>query len=141
MLLLQLGDFTDEGAVERHARPRSRRHRHQAAFRFERLLDQVAFPVAARAARVAGQPEIGKGGELDIVRAPDAAVPTRKPGQPRPIHEKRDSASRIAYLAEPGVVGRIEECDTRWCKFQVGKRVGWIAQREIYGIGQSEQID
>lgn len=83
----------------------------------------------------------GTRGWMLVTLLSDRRTALVKPGQPRPIHEKRDSASRIAYLAEPGVVGRIEECDTRWCKFQVGKRVGWIAQREIYGIGQSEQID
>ena len=63
------------------------------------------------------------------------------PGQPRPIHEERNAASRVAYLAEPGVVGRIEACDGNWCKFAVGKRAGWIAQGEIYGPGKSEIID
>ena len=64
-----------------------------------------------------------------------------KPGEPRAIHEKRDGTSRVAYLAEPGVVGRIAACDGNWCKFAVGKRAGWIAQREIYGPGKSEIID
>jgi SH3-like domain-containing protein len=64
-----------------------------------------------------------------------------KPGSPRAIHEKRDRASRIAYLAEPGVVGRIEDCDGNWCNFTVGKRVGWIAQDEIHGVGKAETVD
>ena len=64
-----------------------------------------------------------------------------KPGQPRPLHEKRDPTSRIAYLAEPGVVGRIASCDGNWCKFNVGKRAGWIAQSEVYGLSKAETID
>ena len=64
-----------------------------------------------------------------------------KPGQPRAIHEKRDRASRVAYLAEAGVVGRIEACDGNWCRFSVGKRAGWIAQGEVYGLGKAETID
>lgn len=64
-----------------------------------------------------------------------------KPGQPRPIHEKKASASRVAYLAEPGLVGRIEQCDGSWCKFAVGSRSGWIAQGDVYGVGKEEQID
>ena len=64
-----------------------------------------------------------------------------KPGQPRALHEKKASASRIAYLAEPGVVGRIEQCDGGWCKFSVGARSGWIAQGDVYGVGDKEQID
>ena len=64
-----------------------------------------------------------------------------KPGQPRAIHEKKASASRIAYLAEPGVVGRIEQCDGGWCKFAVGARRGWIAQGDLYGVSIQEQIE
>ena len=64
-----------------------------------------------------------------------------KSGDPRPIREKRDLASRVAYLAEPGVVGRIEKCDGQWCKFAVGKRAGWIAQSELYGTTLQEQIN
>ena len=64
-----------------------------------------------------------------------------KPGQPRAIHEKKASASRVAYLAQPGVVGRIEQCDGRWCKFAVGARSGWIAQSDIHGVSGQEQLD
>ncbi|MEO6580344.1 MAG: SH3 domain-containing protein [Sphingomicrobium sp.] len=64
-----------------------------------------------------------------------------KPGDPRPLRERRSNDSRAAYLAQPGVVGRIEKCDGQWCKFTVGKRGGWIGQAEIYGVGANEQID
>ena len=64
-----------------------------------------------------------------------------KPGPPRAIYEKRNSASRVAYLAQPGVVGRIEDCDRDWCKFIVGKRAGWIAQSDVYGVSKAETID
>ena len=64
-----------------------------------------------------------------------------KPGEPRAIHEKRDRASRVAYLAEPGVVGRIENCDGNWCHITIGKRAGWIGQSDIYGLGKVETID
>ena len=49
------------------------------------------------------------------------------PGAPRAIHEKRSSASRTAYLAEPGVVGKISQCDGEGCNFAIGPRSGWIA--------------
>ena len=64
-----------------------------------------------------------------------------KSGQPRAIHEKAASASRVAYLAEPGVVGRIEQCDGDWCKFSVGTRSGWVEQRDIYGVAANELVD
>lgn len=64
-----------------------------------------------------------------------------KPGEPRAIHEKRTSDSRVAYLAEPGVVGKIAQCDGDWCKFAVGTRSGWIAEGDIYGVAAKEQLD
>ena len=61
-----------------------------------------------------------------------------KAGEARPIHEKRAAASRIAFRAEPGVVGKIDECDGDWCRFAVGKRSGWIRQSELHGVARGE---
>ena len=63
-----------------------------------------------------------------------------KPGEPRPLHEKRASASRIAFLAEPGVVGKVEQCDGDWCRIMVGKRAGWIRQTELHGVALGEAV-
>ena len=83
----------------------------------------------------------GTRGWMLVTLLSDRRTALVKPGQPRPIHEKRDRASRVAYLAEPGVVGRIEDCDGDWCKFSIGKRAGWIAQIDVYGVGPEEQVD
>lgn len=83
----------------------------------------------------------GTRGWMLVTLLSDRRTALVKPGDPRSIHEKRDAASRVAYLAEPGVVGRIKACDGNWCKFAVGKRAGWIAQTEIYGSGRSEIIN
>ena len=61
-----------------------------------------------------------------------------KPGEARPIHEKKTTDSRVAYLAEPGVVGKLQECDGDWCRIAVGKRRGWIRQTELYGVARGE---
>lgn len=63
-----------------------------------------------------------------------------KPGDPRPLHEKRAAASRIAFLAEPGVTGKLEKCDGDWCRFAVGKRKGWVRQGELYGVTPGEAV-
>jgi SH3-like domain-containing protein len=64
-----------------------------------------------------------------------------KPGSPRDIHAKPGANSPIRYRAEQGVVGRIEKCDGSWCRFQVGKRNGFIAQADIWGVGATEVFD
>ncbi|MEO5577512.1 MAG: SH3 domain-containing protein [Sphingomicrobium sp.] len=83
----------------------------------------------------------GTRGWMLVTLLSDRRTALVKPGQPRPIHEKRDRASRVAYLVEPGVVGRIEDCDGNWCKLAVAKRAGWIAQGDIYGVAANERVD
>ena len=83
----------------------------------------------------------GTRGWMLVTLLSDRRTALVKPGEPRPIHEKPIPNSRIAYLAEPGVVGRIERCDGSWCKLSVGKRAGWIAQGDIYGIAVNESVD
>jgi SH3-like domain-containing protein len=61
--------------------------------------------------------------------------------EPRPIHEKADEASRVAYNAEPGVVGRISECDGGWCHIQIGKRDGFIRVTDMWGVSDGETVD
>ena len=64
-----------------------------------------------------------------------------RPGRPRPIHERADPSSRVAYLAEPGVVGRIDKCRDGWCRIKVGKRQGHIRSSDIWGTAAGEQIN
>ena len=90
--------------------------------------------------RLIEDPE-GVRGWMLVTLLSDRRTALVKPGVPRAIYEKRDRASRVAYLAEPGVVGRIEDCDGDWCKFSVGKRAGWVAQGDVYGVSKSENIE
>ena len=64
-----------------------------------------------------------------------------RPGQPRSIHERPDPSSRVAYLAEPGVVGRIERCANDWCRIRIGAREGHIRVADVWGVGEGEVVD
>jgi len=64
-----------------------------------------------------------------------------RPGEPREIRERPDPASRVAYLAEPGVVGRIDRCAQGWCRIRIGKRQGHISTSALWGVGEQEQLD
>ena len=90
--------------------------------------------------RLIEDPE-GTRGWMLVTLLSDRRTALVKPGAPRAIHEERNRASRVAYLAEPGVVGRIEDCDGAWCHIAVGKRLGWIAQSDVYGVSKAETID
>jgi len=64
-----------------------------------------------------------------------------RPGEPRPIHERADPSSRVAYLAEPGVIGRIDKCGNGWCRIQIGKRQGHVRASDIWGVSPSEAVN
>jgi len=64
-----------------------------------------------------------------------------KPGSPRDIRIKPDANAPVRYRAEPGVVGRIESCDGSWCRIKVGKREGYIAKGDIWGVDAGEIFD
>jgi SH3-like domain-containing protein len=61
--------------------------------------------------------------------------------EPRPMHERADAGTRVRYLAEPGVVGRLEGCSGGWCDLDVGGRRGFIRAEHIWGVDPNEEVD
>jgi SH3-like domain-containing protein len=64
-----------------------------------------------------------------------------KPGDPRPIRADPSESARVLYLAEHGVVGKVDRCGGGWCHISIGKRDGYIRTSEIWGVGQNETVD
>jgi len=64
-----------------------------------------------------------------------------KPGEPRSIQTEASEASRVAYKAEPGVVGRIGKCDGSWCHIAIGKREGFVRVADVWGVAAGEVFD
>jgi SH3-like domain-containing protein len=62
-------------------------------------------------------------------------------GGPRPMHEKPDENSRVRYLAEPGVVGRLSKCAGDWCELDVGGRQGYIRTEFLWGVTPGESVE
>jgi SH3-like domain-containing protein len=60
---------------------------------------------------------------------------------PRPMHERADAGSRVRYLAEPGVVGRLEGCSGGWCDVDVAGRRAFIRAEHIWGAEPNEEVD
>lgn len=60
---------------------------------------------------------------------------------PRPVHAKADEGSRVRYMAEPGVVGRIDNCGEGWCHISFGSREGHIRVTSLWGVGPDETVD
>lgn len=43
--------------------------------------------------------------------------------------------ARLKWNAEPGVVGRLGECEASWCEFDVAGRAGWVRADRLWGAG------
>ena len=64
-----------------------------------------------------------------------------KQGQPRPVRVGPYNSAKVAYNAEPGVVGRISKCSSGWCRIDVGNRRGYVSMSDIWGVSGGEVVD
>ena len=83
----------------------------------------------------------GQQGWMLVTLLSDRRTAIVKPGEARDIRTKPEANAPVRYRAEPGVVGRIEKCNGTWCRFQVGKRQGWVAEGDLWGLSQGEYFD
>ena len=54
---------------------------------------------------------------------------------PAPMRAEADGAATLRWKLEPGVVGKLRECDSGWCQLDVQGRKGWVEQRRLWGAG------
>lgn len=64
-----------------------------------------------------------------------------KPGDPRPIRVRPSAAAKVRYLAEHGVVGRVDKCGNGWCRIEINQRQGYIRTTDLWGVGENEMVD
>lgn len=46
-----------------------------------------------------------------------------------------DSGSALRWRLQPGVTGKLGECDGAWCEFDANGRKGWVQQYRLWGAG------
>ncbi len=51
------------------------------------------------------------------------------------IRENKDGSGRLLWRAAPGVVGKIGDCGSGWCKVDIDGRQGYVAQTAMWGAG------
>ncbi len=83
----------------------------------------------------------GQQGWMLVTLLSDRRTAIVKPGAPRDIRVKPTASAPVRYRAEPGVVGRIEQCGGRWCHIAIGSREGFIAQGDLWGTSEGELLD
>ena len=54
-------------------------------------------------------------------------------GEIRPLRETPNGAAKIIWRAEPGVVGKLTDCNKGWCKLDVNGRMGFVETAHIWG--------
>jgi SH3-like domain-containing protein len=52
------------------------------------------------------------------------------------MREAADGHSRLRWRLEPGVVGKLGDCDSGWCRFDVDGRAGYVAEDRLWGAGE-----
>jgi SH3-like domain-containing protein len=84
----------------------------------------------------------GAQGWMLVTMLSDHRTAIVKPGEPRPIRADRSDAAKVRYLAEHGVVGRIDKCTgDGWCRIEIGKDEGYIRTSYVWGVGDNEVLD
>ena len=83
----------------------------------------------------------GQQGWMLVTLLSDRRTGIVKPGAPRDIRVKPAAGAAVRYRTEPGVVMRIEQCDGSFCMIKIGERKGYIAQSDIWGVGDRETFE
>ena len=52
------------------------------------------------------------------------------------MREKGDEGARVLWRLEPGVVGKLDDCERNWCRFEVAGHAGFVRQDRIWGAGE-----
>lgn len=52
------------------------------------------------------------------------------------MRDKAGSSSRLLWRLEPGVSGKLGDCDSGWCRFTVEGRKGFVREDRLWGAGE-----
>lgn len=62
-------------------------------------------------------------------------------GEPRALRGEPSLEAKVVAQVEPGVYGRIEECEGEWCRLYVAGTSGWLRRFEFWGVYPKEDIN
>lgn len=58
-----------------------------------------------------------------------------------PLRATAREAGDVLAQVEPGVLARLEQCDSTWCRISIGAAAGWMPQDMLWGVYPGEKID
>lgn len=54
------------------------------------------------------------------------------------LHADADTASPAVVKVEPGVIGKLLECEVEWCRLNISDRKGWALKKKLWGVYDKE---
>jgi SH3-like domain-containing protein len=84
----------------------------------------------------------GAQGWMLVTMLSDRRTAIVKSGEPRPVRVEPSAGAKVHYLAEQGVVGRIDKCKgDGWCRIEIGKKDGYIRTSDLWGVADNEVVE
>ncbi|WP_250152505.1 SH3 domain-containing protein [Ancylobacter radicis] len=62
-------------------------------------------------------------------------------GEPAALREAPSTDSSIKARLEPGVLGKVDHCNGKWCRFFDNGFDGYVEQEKLWGVYPGEKID
>jgi SH3-like domain-containing protein len=83
----------------------------------------------------------GAQGWMLVTMLSDRRTAMVKPGEVKAVRVGPYDTAKVAYQAEPGVVGRISKCSGGWCRIDIGNRRGYVRESDVWGVSDGEAVD
>jgi SH3-like domain-containing protein len=61
--------------------------------------------------------------------------------QPAEMRAEPAETAKLLWRVEPGVIGRIADCQQGWCRFDVKGQIGYIAVSSLWGVDPQEKLE
>jgi len=61
-------------------------------------------------------------------------------GAVRALRVSPQPNASVVARAEPGVIGKIDQCQGGWCRIEAGEYAGWVTRGEIFGVEANETV-
>ena len=61
-------------------------------------------------------------------------------GGVRALYREPDATAPLVGRVEPGVIARLVECKSQWCRVEAGDVTGWMRRMDVWGVYPDENV-
>jgi len=62
-------------------------------------------------------------------------------GKQRNLLDEPKLDAPVVIIADPGVIGEIDQCQGLWCEVVINGESGWIERRHVWGVYAAEDVN